>query len=199
MRSLRAIQIFAFVLLFSFSVDSINQVFAQEDSEMRVAVIDMQEVLNEYFKTKIQVEKLNALVDRRQKKIEELGEVLKPKVVELGELRKKMGDEALSKESRKKVAEEFEALVKEASVIEKERLYRSQKASVEITTARSEMEKILLAEIKIEMKAVIESHGIDLVFDKSFLPKANKAIMNTSERVNDLSKKVIDSLNAKAP
>ena len=110
-----------------------------------------------------------------------------------------MGDESLSEKSRKKVAEEFEALLKETSVIEKERLYRSQKASVEITTARSEMEKTLLAEIKIEMKAVIESHGIDLVFDKSFLPKANKAIMITSERVNDLSKKVIESLNATAP
>ena len=43
------------------------------------------------------------------------------------------------------------------------------------------------------------AQGLDLVFDKSFLPKANKAILYTSPNVKDLTSEVIASLNAGAP
>ncbi len=199
MNLFRSISIFVFVLFVSLAADSSQQAIAQDGSGTRVAVIDMQEVLNDYYKTKIEIEKLNALVDRREERIRETAKIWKAKIDELKELRKKMDDSALSKEAKEKVAIDFKALANDAATKEKELAYFRKKASVEIATARAEMEKILLVEIKAEMKDVIEANGIDLVFDKSFLPKANKSIMYTSAQVIDLGDKVVASLNSKAP
>ncbi len=199
MKLFRSSSIFAWVLFVSIAADSNRKVMAQDAPRTKVAVIDIQEVLNDYYKTKIEIDKLNALVDSREEKIKETGEVWKKKLAKLGELRKKLDDSALSKSVKEKVAVEFKELATEAAAKEKELLYFRKKASVEISTARAEMERILLSEIKTEMKEVIEASGIDIVFDKSFLPKANKAIIFTSKRVVDLSAKLVDSLNAKAP
>jgi len=40
---------------------------------------------------------------------------------------------------------------------------------------------------------------LDLIFDKSFLPKANKAILFTSANVKDLTAETVAALNAGAP
>ena len=176
-----------------------GSVMAQGTSGVKVGVVDMQEVLNGYYKTKIEIKKLNALIDRRQDKIKELAAEQKERIKKLGELKKKLDDTAVAKSAKKEVVKEFEKLAKVVAVRGQEIRYRQRKASVEIATARSEMESILLAEIKKEMKAVIAANGVDLVFDKSFLPKASKSIIYTSGRVNDLSQKIVASLNAMAP
>jgi Skp family chaperone for outer membrane proteins len=56
-----------------------------------------------------------------------------------------------------------------------------------------------VGEIKDAVNAIVEAEGHDLVFDKSFLPKANKAILYTSENVVDLTEGVVSALNAGAP
>jgi len=49
------------------------------------------------------------------------------------------------------------------------------------------------------LNTLVQAQGLDLIFDKSFLPKANKAILYTSEKVKDLTGEVVASLNAGAP
>ena len=66
-------------------------------------------------------------------------------------------------------------------------------------TARQEMEATLVDEIKKTVDGIVQAQGLDLVFDKSFLPKANKAILYTSAKVMDLTTDVIAALNAGAP
>ncbi len=66
-------------------------------------------------------------------------------------------------------------------------------------TARSEMEATLVGEIKTTVDSIVQAQGLDLIFDKSFLPKANKAILYTSEKVKDLTDEVVAALNAGAP
>ena len=172
---------------------------SQDGSGIRVAVIDMQEVLNKYYKTKIEINKLNALVDRREAMMKKMAEAMKEPLAKLKELQEKIADESLSDTARKEAKEQFQKLALEEAGREKLIAYRRQKAAVEIATARKEMETTLLVEIKREMKGVIKSNGIDLVLDKSFLPKANKAIIYTSARVIDLSGKLVESLNKKVP
>jgi Skp family chaperone for outer membrane proteins len=61
------------------------------------------------------------------------------------------------------------------------------------------MEATLVEEIKKTVDTIVEAQGLDLVFDKSFLPKANKAILYTSSKVKDLTAEVVSTLNAGAP
>ena len=69
------------------------------------------------------------------------------------------------------------------------------KISQELDKARQEMEAALVADIHGAMKKLAQSKGIDMVFDKSFLPKANKSILFTSANVVDLTAETVGILN----
>ena len=69
------------------------------------------------------------------------------------------------------------------------------KASQELLKARQEMEAALVADIRGVMEKLASSKSVDLIFDKSFLPKANKAIIFTSDNVTDLTDEIVGILN----
>jgi Skp family chaperone for outer membrane proteins len=108
-------------------------------------------------------------------------------------------DTALAEGKRKEALEKLQALFQERQAKGKEISDAQRKASSEVMTARQEMEATLVEEIKKAVDAVVEAKALDLVFDKSFLPKANKAILYTSEKVTDLTAEVVGKLNASAP
>ena len=164
-----------------------------------IAVVDMQEALNEYHKTKTEVKQLNAMIERRQQQVEVFAEEFKKEAEKAKELNSKYQDSSLSEELRKKAFEDLKEMAPELTKKEKELALRRQKAAAELSTARSEMETRLVKEIKAVLDSVIGSKGVDLVFDKSFLPKANKSILFTSDKVLDLTGDLIATLNAGAP
>jgi Skp family chaperone for outer membrane proteins len=111
------------------------------------------------------------------------------------ELQKTASDSALEESKRKTAAEKFQELAKERNTKLKEIGDEERKASQELLKARQEMENALVSDIKTVMEALAKSKGVDLIFDKSFLPKANKAIIFTSEKVVDLTDEIIATLN----
>ena len=108
----RTASIFALAIASIFWGTQANQALAQGPDGVKVAVIDMQEVLNDYYKTKIEIEKLNALIERRQKKIESLIAAQKEPIEKLGELKKKLDDSALAEAVKKEVLKEFQELAR---------------------------------------------------------------------------------------
>ena len=73
------------------------------------------------------------------------------------------------------------------------------RAQQEIIEARQKMEQTLVATIREIVDGICVSKGLDLVYDKSFLPKANKVILFTSDKVPDLTDGIIAELNKDAP
>ncbi len=118
---------------------------------------------------------------------------------QMTELDKIVRDTLLNEDKRKEAMEKLQALAQERQQKGSEIADAQRKASSEVMTARSEMEATLVGEIKEAVNAIVEAQGHDLVFDKSFLPKANKAILYTSENVVDLTEEVVGALNAGAP
>ena len=108
-------------------------------------------------------------------------------------------DTTLAEKKRQEALEKLQALFQERNAKGKEISDAQRKASAEVMTARQEMEATLVEEIKATVNKIVEAQGYDLVFDKSFLPKANKAILYTSANVKDLTEEVVASLNAGAP
>ena len=161
-----------------------------------IAVVDMQEALNKYHKTETEVKQLNEMVEKRKKEIEALGAEYKEQAEKMQALANKAKDTSLSESLRREAADEFKANGPKMSELETKLATLRQKAGVEVSTARTEMEKRLVDEIKEILKGVIAESGADLVFDKSFLPKANKAILHTSDKVVDLTTRLIEVLNA---
>jgi Skp family chaperone for outer membrane proteins len=166
---------------------------------IKIAVVDMQDALNRYYKTDVEVGKINAMADEKRKNIDERQAAYQQMTDKAMELDKTARDTLLSEDKRKAALQELQALIQERDAKAKEIQDAQRKASSEVMQARQEMEATLVGEIKDAVNAIVEAEGHDLVFDKSFLPKANKAILYTSENVVDLTEGVVSALNAGAP
>ncbi len=167
--------------------------------ELKIAVIDMQEALNQFYKTEIQVKQINDLADEKLKNLDERQAAYQQMNNKMAELDAVYKDTALAESKRKEALEQLQALFRERQAKGKEISDAQRKASAEVMTARQEMEANLVDEIKKTVDTIVQAQGLDLVFDKSFLPKANKAILYTSENVKDLTAEVVSTLNAGAP
>lgn len=163
---------------------------------IKIAVVDMQDALNQYHKTEKEVEKINAMADEKRKNIDERQAAYQQMTTKMAELDKTVRDTTLAEDTRKKAMEELQALAQERAAKGKEIADAQRKAQSEVMQARSDMEATLVTEIKEAVNAIVETQGHDLVFDKSFLPKANKAILYTSSNVVDLTEEVVAALNA---
>jgi len=162
---------------------------------IKIAVVDMQEALNLYYKTEKEVEKINAMADEKRKNIDERQAAYQQMTTKMAELDKTVRDTTLAEATRKKAMEELQALAQERAAKGKEIADAQRKAQSEVMQARSDMEATLVGEIKEAVNAIVETQGHDLVFDKSFLPRANKAILYTSSNVVDLTDEVVAALN----
>ncbi|MDF2375216.1 MAG: OmpH family outer membrane protein [Verrucomicrobiales bacterium] len=179
------------ILLSAFGLDASAQ-------GLKIAVVDMQDALNRYYKTEIEVEKINGMAEEKRKNIDERQASYQMMTNQMTELDKTVRDTLLAEDKRKEAMEKLQALAQERANKGKEIADAQRKASSEVMTARSEMEATLVGEIKDAVNAIVEAQGHDLVFDKSFLPKANKAILYTSDNVVDLTEEVVGALNAGA-
>ena len=167
--------------------------------ELKIAVIDMQEALNKFYKTEIQVKQINDLADEKRKNLDERQAAYQQMTNQMAELDAVYKDTALAEGKRKESLEKLQSLFQERAAKGKEISDAQRKASSEVMTARQEMEATLVDQIKKTVDTIVEAQGLDLVFDKSFLPKANKAILYTSANVKDLTTEVISTLNAGTP
>lgn len=161
----------------------------------KIAVVDMQQALNDYSRTAKEVAKINEYGEQKTKALDEKKAKLKQITDKMIEEQKTAANAELNEETRRAAAEKFQALGKERNAVLKEIADEERKASQELLKARQEMEKALVADIQGVMKQLAESQGLDLIFDKSFLPKANKAIIYTSGNVVDLTGEIVKVLN----
>ncbi len=187
------------LLFIALTLPLAGAIFPAQAQEIKIAVVDMQEALNKYYKTEIQVKEINELADEKRKNLDERQAAYQQMTSQMSELDTVYKDTSLAESKRKEALEKLQALFQERNAKGKEISDAQRKASAEVMTARQEMEATLVDEIKKTVDGIVQAQGLDLVFDKSFLPKANKAILYTSAKVKDLTTDVIAALNAGAP
>ena len=159
----------------------------------------MQECLNKYYKTKLKVKDVEGQAKASRARLDERIADVKRIQVRLGELDKKAKDTALSQELRQGAAVEMQQLMQEGRAKDSELQVAQRKAQNELLAARQQMEKSLVDEVRIIVNEVSKKAGLDMVIDKSFLPRGNKVLVVVTEKVPDLTKDVITALNKGAP
>jgi len=165
----------------------------------KLGVVDMQECLNKFYKTKIKVKDVEGQAKASRARLDERIADFKRIQVRLGELDKKAKDTALSQEQRQGAAVEMQQLIQEGRAKESELKVAQRKAQNELLAARQQMEKTLVDEVRIVVNDVSKKAGLDMVIDKSFLPRGNKVLVVVNDKVPDLTKDVIAVLNKGAP
>ncbi|MDA7672892.1 OmpH family outer membrane protein [Verrucomicrobiales bacterium] len=179
-------------LTFGFSQNSSAQGY-------KIAVVDMQEALNNYYKTAIEVEKINGLAKEKRANLDERTADFQALTSKMAELDKIVRDTSRAEASRQESLAEMQRVGQERQTKAKEISDAQRKYQGEVLQARQAMEVALVEEIRSVLNGMATAGGYDLVHDKSFLPKANKAIVFVSANVPDLTAELVATLNKDAP
>ncbi len=186
---------FAFTSLLLFS----SICLTAPGQEIKLAVVDMQRALNSYYKTQQEVEQINELGEEKIRNIDERKAAYQKMTSEMVELDKTVRAVELSEEKRKAAAAKLEILARDRVAKANEIGAAERKASQELMDARQKMEDKLIGEIRVVASELAEAKGIDLLLDKSFLPKASKLIIHTSPKLVEITDEVVAKLNASSP
>ena len=163
---------------------------------LKIAVVDMEKALTKYYKTTQEVNAINQLGNEKIRNIDERKAAYKKMTSDMVELDKAVRAVELSDQKRKDARTKLDLLARDRAAKANEINDAERKAATELMTARKQMESRLIAEINAVVKSVAQGKSIDMVYDKSFLPKASKAIVYVSDRVTDITDDVIRKLNA---
>ncbi len=186
-------------LLSILSVFGLAVGFSANAQDLKVAVVDMQESLNQYYKTAIEVEKINDLAKEKRANLDERTADFQSLTAKMNELDKIVRDTAIAEAKRQEALAEMQRVAQERQTKAKEISDAQRKYQAEVLQARQAMEVALVEEIRDVLNGMSEAGGYDIVHDKSFLPKANKAIVYVSAKVPDLTAELVASLNKGAP
>lgn len=165
----------------------------------KIGVVDMQECLNKYYKTELEVAKINALAKEKQGALDARRADYENLTRKAADLDKTAADPALGNEPRQQAMNELRQVMQERVAKGREIAEAEQKARQVVLVARQAMEKALVDELREVVEAKAAEAGLDLIFDKSFLPKANKVILVANDKVPDITAAIIAYLNAAAP
>lgn len=188
---------FALAQLGSVGLPSAN---AQDDAaNIKIGVIDMQDCLTKYYRTEEETAKLNEVAKEKREELEERNADFMKLNKLLSDEDKKRRETALPAEVRQAADKKVADLLEERAAKQNEIQEFQRRIQSEMMTLRQEMETTLVEEAKDTVAAVAEAEGLDMVHDKSFLPRANKAIVYISGNVKDITEAVVAKLNVDAP
>lgn len=172
---------------------------AAAQAALNIGVVDMQECLNQFYRTKEEVDGVNVIAREKQSEIDAKRADYEALTKRAASLDERARDNSLSNEQRQAAFNELQGIMQERMAKGREIQEAERRAQQEIIDARQKMEQLLVATIRETVSAISQARGLDIVYDKSFLPKANKVILFTSENVPDITAPVIAEINKDAP
>lgn len=162
---------------------------------LKIAVVDMEAALKEYHRTAEEVEKINNLGEIKIRNIDERKAVYEKMTSDMVRLDRQATSKELSEEKKREAYGQLQEMARARNAKANEIGDAERAANQELFEARQKMEAMLLGEIKAAVQQIVAAKGYDMVFDKSFLPKASKSIVYISPRVPDVTDEVINRLN----
>ncbi|RBP47427.1 periplasmic chaperone for outer membrane proteins Skp [Roseimicrobium gellanilyticum] len=174
---------------------------ATHAADLKIGVVDMGRVLDEYHETAAAKNLLGQNKARMDSEMQEMLEKLKKLDGEAKQLMKEARDPVLSEQIRAKKASEFEAKANElrslSEQLEKERRRREQQLQTEAGQQRQKIYGKVVGAVAEKAKA----DGYDMVFDKSSVGVTGfPVLLHAKEGVmQDFTSEVIVQLNKDAP
>jgi len=170
------------------------QVFAQDFS--KIAVIDYNTILKDYFKAKDSQKQMEDLAANYQKERNERDAGLKGLVDSINALQKDLQDPALSDAKKKEKENQLKAKGEEGQVKQREMMAFAQTASKILEDKRQRLTQELTEDINKALSQVAKNK-YSMVFVKPQVPSPGALIF--SEGMDDVTQQVLGILNKDAP
>lgn len=170
------------------------RVFAQDFS--KIAVIDYNTILKDYFKAKDSQKQMEDLAANYQKERNERDAGLKGLVDSINALQKDLQDPALSDSKKKEKENQLKAKGEEGQVKQREMMAFAQTASKILEDKRQRLTQELTEDINKALSQVAKNK-YSMVFVKPQVPSPGALIF--SEGMDDVTQQVLGILNKDAP
>ena len=167
--------------------------------EMRIAVVDMRRVFDEYHRTIEMRKKLTENRDLATGESEESRADYRKSLLKFEALRKEVLDPALSAQLREKKREESNELRQRLMSMERSIKETDEHRQRQLQREIEQMRRVVLADIRKVLDEIAKSQNYDLVIDKSGESFGGVPLLLYYDDKFDLTDEVIERVNAAHP
>lgn len=172
---------------------------AASAQDLKVGIVDMTKVFQDYYKTKDAEKKVNDGKAIAKKELDERNARYKQLIEKYQALAAEIKDPSMSEELRAVKQKEAEDVASEARSLEREKAEFAERRQRQLLEQVERMRKAILEEIREVVQDMAKEQNYDLVFDKSGLGSRGIPFLLHSKDGVDFSDNVIAKLNANAP
>ena len=172
---------------------------AASAQDLKVGIVDMTRVFQEYHKTKDAEKKVNDGKAIAKKELDERNARYKQLIEKYQNYAKEIKNPNMSEELRAQKQQEAQDVASEARSLEREKKEFAERRQRQLLEQVERMRKAILEEIREVVKDMSETQNYDLVFDKSGLGNRGIPFLLHSKAGVDFSDAVIKKLNSDAP
>lgn len=170
-------------------------------ADLKIGVLDMSKVFQEFHKTKSAAEKYKGNYEKAAQEMQERQAVYKNLATEAQKLQKIAQDPIITPEQRNKHAAELGEKVKEIRSMEMEMQEFAERRQTQLKQEDMQIRKGLYEEILVVVRDKSKAEGFDIVFDKTGVSLSTiPIILHVKEgAATDMTDQLIVELNKNAP
>lgn len=172
---------------------------AASAQEMKIGIVDMKRVFQEYFKTKDAEKKVNEDKSKAKKELDERSAKYRDLITKWNEIEKVLKDKLVNEELKAQKQKEAQEIISEARALERDMEEFRRRREGQLQEQVMRMRKGLLEDIKSRVEDKAKRDNYDLVFDKSGMSPSGVPFLLHSKDAVDFSGDVIAELNKGAP
>jgi outer membrane protein len=167
--------------------------------EMKIGIVDMKRVFQEYYKTKDAEKKVNEDKSKAKKELDERSAKYRDLITKWNEIEKVLKDKLVNEELKAQKTKEATEVTSEARALERDMEEFRRRRETQLQEQVVRMRKGLLEDIKSRVEEKAKRDNYDLVFDKSGMSPSGVPFLLHSKDAVDFSTDVITDLNKGAP
>ena len=170
-----------------------------EDSKLRIATVDMQELFKQYYRTNEAQKQINVERARIQKENNERLARIRELEEKLGKLRKELEDPAINDSKKQALFKDWQAQQQEGIALDRERREFLQRRNQALNEKMVQRMKGILEEIRKLVEEKAKTDNFDYVFDKSGLSTSQVPFLLYTKDATDITTGLLKTLNKDAP
>lgn len=167
--------------------------------EMKIGIVDMKRVFQDYYKTKDAEKKVNEDKSKAKKELDDRSAKYKELITKWNEIEKVLKDKLVNEELKAQKQKEAQEIISEARALERDMEEFRRRRETQLQEQVMRMRKGLLEDIKSRVEDKAKRDNYDLVFDKSGMSPSGVPFLLHSKDAVDFSTEVITELNKSAP
>ncbi|MFM7182314.1 MAG: OmpH family outer membrane protein [Verrucomicrobiales bacterium] len=166
---------------------------------LKVGIVNMQDVLQGYYKSKQAQVELSQRRDDIKKDLDVRRAKLRDLTREAEDLQKLIRDESTTAEFRRLKMQEFETKGREANALARDLDQVAKQKERQLMLELERTFRGIRDEVKVVVDEISKKDGYDLVFDKSAIGMGGTPFLLFSKDAVDFTPSILEKLNADAP